>query len=100
MGRRVVAREQEPEPLPPQDEPDMDTGEVADEEASTELVALTDNVGEQSVEINVEGLIAELEAESRQHGGPVRAPCRRRLDDLLEERRMARELEDLEDFQV
>ena len=62
--------------------------------------ASTDNIGEQSVEINVESLIAELEADSHE-GPPADMKCaRRKLDDYLERKRIAQELEDFEDFVV
>lgn len=60
----------------------------------------TDNIGEQSVEINVESLIAELEAESQQGAAPDMQCARRKLEDFLERRRIAQELEDFEDFEV
>lgn len=60
--------------------------------------ANSSNVGDPSVELNVEEIVAELEADmgipSEQHG----SHARKRLEELLEERRAARELEDLEDL--
>ena len=53
-----------------------------------------------SVEINVEGLIAELEAESRFVSKPDMISARRKLEDFLERRRVAREIEDFDDFKV
>jgi hypothetical protein len=62
--------------------------------------AVTDNVGELSIEINVESLIAELEADC-QHGKPLEVHCaRHKLEDYLERKRIAQELEDFEDFEV
>ncbi|MCE7902795.1 MAG: hypothetical protein DYH20_09130 [Gammaproteobacteria bacterium PRO9] len=58
----------------------------------------SDNIGEQSVEINVENLIAELEAESH-HGRKPDVQCaRQKLEDYLERKRTARDLEDFEDW--
>ena len=73
-------------------DPDLDSPDETDE-------ASTDNVGETSVEINVEDLIAEIEAESDQNTDPRAASSRKRLDEMLEEKRAARELEDFEDLE-
>ena len=87
------------EPLDEVETPEPEAEDVAEEGMEAEL-AVTDNVGEQSIEINVESLIAELEAES-QHGKAPDIQCaRRKLEDYLERRRIARELEDFEDFVV
>lgn len=109
MGRKsaVLARAERvprPEPLreftEPLDELETPEAEDAAEEGIEAEVAVTDNVGEQSIEINVESLIAELEAES-QHGKAPDVQCaRRKLEDYLERKRIARELEDFEDFVV
>ena len=73
--------------------------DTADEGLEVEA-ALTDNVGEQSIEINVENLIAELEAES-QNGKSTDVQCaRHKLEDYLERKRIAEALEDFEDFVV
>jgi hypothetical protein len=69
------------------------------EEADGETAAETDNVGDPSVEINVEELIHDLEVD-----GVVR-PCReqaakRRLEELMEQKRAKRDLEDFEDYEV
>jgi len=113
MGRKsaVLARTERMPPAEPVGEPpeatdDLDVPEVeeevdgpGDETLETEA-AITDNVGEQSIEINVEGLIAELEAESG-HGKPPEVLCaRRKLEDYLERKRIARDLEDFDDFVV
>lgn len=75
-------------------------GEEEDEaaEADGETAAETDNVGDPSVEINVEELIHDLEVD-----GVV--PCReqaakRRLEELMELKRAKRDLEDFEDYDV
>jgi signal transduction histidine kinase len=105
MGRKsaVLVRAERirpPEPPPEfaEEAEDLDTPEAEVEEAAD--VATTDNVGEQSIEINVESLIAELEAES-QHGKAPDIQCaRRKLEDFLERKRIARDLEDFDDFVV
>jgi len=107
MGRKsaVLARSERnprPEPRevsaePASAEPPAD--DAADDGLEPEALA-TDNVGEVSIEINVESLIAELEAES-QHGKAPDVQCaRRKLEDYLERKRIAQDLEDFEDFEV
>jgi hypothetical protein len=49
-------------------------------------------------DVNVDSLLAELEAGQRSTGRTTSA--RRRLEDLLERKRVARELEDFEDFDI
>ena len=111
MGRKSAVLERveripQPEPAGPLpeavdafDAPEADVEDAADETVETE-VAVTDNVGEQSIEINVESLIAEVEAESRQGQAPDMQCARRKLEDYLERKRIARDLEDFDDFVV
>lgn len=108
MGRRagVQSRVRQAPPLTeavvvPDDDVEDATavaGELDDDLAPD--VAASDNVGEQSIEINVEGLIAELEAESRHNGKADTSCARRKLEDYLERRRIAHAIEDFEDFEV
>lgn len=111
MGRKSAVLTRAERIRPPEPPPefgdaveDLDTPETGVEEAADEGleadVAITDNVGEQSIEINVESLIAELEAESRHGKAPDMQCARRKLDDFLERKRIARDLEDFEDFLV
>jgi hypothetical protein len=111
MGRKsaVLARAERippPEPRQEYSEPadELGTAEPEVEDAADDTlgadVAVTDNVGEQSIEINVESLIAELEAESRHGKAPEMQCARRKLEDFLERKRIARELEDFDDFVV
>lgn len=70
---------------------------VADEEF-TETTVLpestnTDNIGDVSVEINVEELVAEIEA-AQDDESAKRAEARRRLDAIRDEQEAAKELED------
>ncbi|MCK6370139.1 MAG: hypothetical protein L6Q83_02235 [Gammaproteobacteria bacterium] len=58
----------------------------------------TDNVGDISVEVNVEDLIAQIEAESKD--AAPSGSARRRIEDILEEKRIAREIMDLDDFDI
>lgn len=107
MGRRttVLARTvkspppETSEPLGDDDATESLPAETADDGLEVEA-ALTDNVGEQSIEINVENLIAELEAES-QHAKSGDVQCaRHKLEEYLERKRIAEALEDFEDFVV
>ena len=57
----------------------------------------TDNVGDASVEINVEELVAEVRKEQDAADAENQA-ARQRLDEVLEQRRLATDTEDLDDF--
>jgi hypothetical protein len=70
------------------------------ETTEVERVVPTDNVGDISVEVNVEDLIAQLESESKGGPGAPGSSARRRIEDILDEKRVAREIQDLEDFDV
>ena len=61
--------------------------------------AETDNVGDPSVEINVEDLINELEGDSVARPGRELA-AKRRLEELMERKRSKRDLEDFDDYEV
>jgi hypothetical protein len=75
--------------------------EVEEQETmEVERPAATDNVGDISVEVTVEDLIAELEAESQGSASPPGSSARRRIEDILDEKRVAREIQDLEDFDI
>jgi hypothetical protein len=60
----------------------------------------TDNVGDPSVEINVEALIHELEAQGLSSKIGREQDARRRLEELMERKRARRELEDFDDYEV
>ncbi len=81
---------------------DLDDEDADEEEAEAEepeTPAETDNVGDPSVEINVEALIQELEVEGP--GRPGReCAAKRRLEHLMEEKRAKRDLEDFDDYDV
>ncbi len=73
--------------------------EVEEQDTEAPPVSATDNVGDISVEVNVEDLIAQIESESK--GGPVPdGLARRKIEDILEEKRVAREIMDLDDFDI
>ena len=73
--------------------------EQAEAEESEPVAAETDNVGDPSVEINVEELINELEVDGVVYPGKEQA-AKRRLELLMEEKRAKRELEDFDDYDV
>ena len=80
---------------------DEDDDKESEEEDSgtSEAAAETDNVGDASVEINVEELIHELEVDNGSHPGREQA-AKRRLEELMEKKRAMRELEDFDDYDV
>jgi len=81
------------------DHDDLDQVEEFDDEEPTSTVETqTANVGETSVEINVEELIAELEADNGISSGSSEEDPRKRLEKILEERRAARALEEIDEF--
>jgi hypothetical protein len=76
--------------------------EAEEEEADDEdepSAAETDNVGDASVEINVEELIHTLEVESMSAAGKQQA-AKRRLEELMEQKRSKRDLEDFDDYEI
>jgi hypothetical protein len=81
-----------------------ETAEAADEgEGDAEETAAapeTDNVGDPSVEINVEELIHEIEAEGESSRPGRELAAKRRLEDLIEKKRAKRELEDFDDYEI
>jgi hypothetical protein len=77
--------------------------EVEEEKAEPEeleVEEVTDNVGDPSVEINVEELIHELEADGLVSSIDREKNTRKRLEELMERKRAMRELEDFEDYEV
>jgi hypothetical protein len=78
-----------------EDEDEEDTEEDEGEAEATE----TDNVGDPSVEINVEELIHELEVDGVTRPGREQA-AKRRLEELMEQKRAKRDLEDFDDYEV
>ena len=83
----------------PEDE-EVDLKEEEDDETFTETIVIEggDNVGGVSVEINVEELVSDIEtAKSQTEAG---AAARRRLEALLEEKRLRRLLDDEDDFGI
>ena len=58
----------------------------------------TDNVGEPSVELDLNALMAEVEAEGVSSEPVKEAEKRKRLEEMLEQKRIERELRELENF--
>jgi hypothetical protein len=88
--------------MPKKAPPDALEPEVVAEEQESETVvvpAVTDNVGDISIEVNVEDLIARIEAESKGDAAPS-GSARRKIEDILEEKRIAREIMDLDDLDI
>jgi hypothetical protein len=73
--------------------------EEEEAEAEVEPAAETDNVGDPSVEINVEALIHELEGDGNNRPDREQA-AKRRLEELMEQKRAKRDLEDFDDYDV
>jgi hypothetical protein len=74
--------------------------EGEDEATESSAPPETDNVGDPSVEINVEELIHEIEAEGDSSHPGRELAAKRRLEELMEKKRAKRELEDFEDYDV
>lgn len=70
------------------------------EQLSLKAATETDNVGDASVEINVDELLVEVEAAGLSTEHFEEAAARKKLDDLLEEKRISKEVSDFEDFDL
>ena len=75
-------------------EPEDDFGEP------TIVRESTDNVGDVSVEINVEELLHDLEVDGILSGEDGHEAARRKLEDMMEQKRAAQELEDFDDYDI
>jgi len=75
------------------DDIDNDVADVDDDDDSG-------NVGDPSVEINVESLIHELEADGLVSLIDKEKDARKRLEELMERKRSMRELEDFDDYKI
>lgn len=73
-----------------------------DDDDNTIEVAMTaentDNVGDVSVEINVEELLSQIEQECSD--AEARASARRKLDEIMEQKRAQKALDDFDDFDI
>ena len=79
---------------------DDQTEEVATERGEDRAES-TDNVGETSVEINVEELIAQIKAEEEEAKlANSKLDARRQLEDMLDSKRTDAELQDFDDYDI
>ena len=92
---KVKVKESENEKEKLEEEAEEEEAEAEESEPAAE----TDNVGDPSVEINVEDLIHELEVDGIVQKGKEQA-AKHRLELLMEEKRAKRDLEDFEDYEV
>jgi hypothetical protein len=97
MTEELAAEEFEEDVEAEEEEEKKTTTEELDEEDEEEE---TDNVGDPSVEINVEELIHELEADGLVSRIDKEKSTRKRLEELMEKKRSLRELEDFEDYKI
>ena len=77
-----------------------DLNDNDEEAAEDDGGEVTDNVGDPSVEINVENLIRELESDGFVSQLEKEKNARKRLEELMERRRAKRELEDFDDYDI
>lgn len=91
------------DPLTDNDE-DLEQEESEDgeqgESSALDDVSDTDNIGDPSIEINVEELITELEGQGLTSRLDKDASTRKRLEELMERKRARRELEDFDDYDI
>ena len=80
---------------------DLDEDIESDESDQDDLDdADTDNIGDPSIEINVEDLIHELEADGLVSRIDKEKNTRKRLEELMEQKRARSELEDFDDYDI
>ena len=79
-------------------DPELETEANPEFEVTAASGGSTDNVGETSVEFDIEELIAQLEADSGTECDSKGLSARKRLEQILEERRVARELDEIDGF--
>ncbi len=80
-------------------ENDVTEEHVESDDVATDSNSGTDNVGETSVEFDIEELIAEVEAEAPE-GVDRDGKVRKRLEEALERKQTDEELADFEDYDV
>ena len=81
------------------DDLELDEGDTDDDSEDYSPGKGSDNIGDVSVEINVEELIAELEG-SADSSAARKKEVRRRLEEIREQREAMRELEDTFSFDL
>jgi hypothetical protein len=91
---------EEDEDLEEETEETDEAEEAEDDAVESAAPAETDNVGDPSVEINVEELIHEIEAEGESSRPGRELAAKRRLEELMERKRAQRDLEDFDDYEV
>jgi len=94
MGRKPVI-EAVPDSLVPAADEDDDLD--ADDTGSDEIDVDSDNIGDVSIEINVEDLIARIEKDEK---STPPACARRKLEDYLEAKRISENIMDFEDYDL
>jgi len=81
-------------------EEETEEAEEAEAEEAEPVAAETDNIGDASVEINVEDLITQLEVQGVVSRASKEQAAKRRLEELMEQKRSKRDLEDFEDYEI
>ena len=83
-------------------EPEIVHDETLDEEEveTVETEPATDNVGDPSVEINVEELLQTLEKELPADLDDKTGEARHKLEEIMESKRAKQDLEDFDDYQI
>ena len=78
-----------------------DQSEEAAVERNEDQTENTDNVGETSVEINVEELIAQIKAE-QEEAKPAKSKldARRQLEDMIERQRSWEAIQDFDEYEL
>lgn len=97
MARKSSASKTPPPPPPKEPEVDQETDDQ-EIDAGADL-SVSDNVGDISVEVNVEDLIAQIESDAKTNA-MADGTARRKIEDILEEKRIAKEIMDLDDFDI
>lgn len=99
MKVKESEKKKEEEEIEGQDDEESEEEDSSSGGTTEAVAAETDNVGDASVEINVEELIHELEGDGVARPGGEQA-AKRRLEELMEKKRAKRELEDFDDYEV
>ena len=82
------------------EESDIAEEDDPEDEIGTIEAPSTDNVGEPSVEINVEKLISELQAEGLSEVPDCGLAAKRRIEELMDRKRAQQEVEDFDDYDI
>ncbi len=90
----ISMNQEENKELDPSD--DLVDDEEDNEELTETQILTNNNLSDDSVEINVEQLVADIE--SVQAGDDDASDARRRLESILEEKKLMKAMRDLDDF--